>query len=110
MSLPRPTTTEAAAQARHHAAGLAFDRESAVAKDDVERILLAATCGVLAERIECVRTFVGDHAPEPLLSGADWRSILRGTIFSGWTKVLIDDIDGGCPSIDRRALRGTWRR
>jgi hypothetical protein len=94
MSLPRPTTTVDDAQARHHAAGLAFDHESAVAKDDVEGILLAATCGVLAERIECVRTFVGDHAPESMPSVTDWPSMLRPTIFSGWTKVLIGDIDG----------------
>lgn len=98
ISLPRPTATEAAAQARRDAASKSFDRERVNAGDDFEKILLTTACGVLAERFDCVKTFLHHHVLETLPSGADWRAMLRRTIFSGWTKVLIGEVDGGIES------------
>jgi hypothetical protein len=98
-SLPRPAATEAAAQARRHAASLSFDRERMTAAGDVEKMLLATTCGVLAERFDCVRTFLRDQVPATLPSGAGWRAMLRRTVFSGWTKALIGDFDGSIQAL-----------
>jgi hypothetical protein len=112
ISLPRPTATEAAAQARRHAASLSFDRERMTAGTDVEKMLLATTCGVLAERFGCVRAFLRDQAPAPLPSDADWRTMLRRTIFLGWTKALVGDFDGTIEDsiASLRAAQGEYER
>lgn len=88
QSLPSPAKDEAAARARRHSAGLAFDRGRNEVGGDDAKMLAVVCCGVLAERFDDVKALVGDArsraAPRPdpprgalpqCVSGASLRSL-----------------------------------
>lgn len=88
QSLPSPTKDEAAARARRHAAGLAFDRGRKEVGDDDSKMLAVVCCGVLAERFDDVEALVGNARSSPDRSEFDWGERVRHVVFTGWTRLL----------------------